>query len=233
MSTPVLLADSISKWYGNRSVLTSAMLRADAGAVTALLGRNGAGKSTLLKICSGTITGDSGRIVFLGEHFETPRLHRLARKGFCFLPSERPLLSRAIPLGRQLAAIAAMRSRGRLDEVIDTLSLGNLIHLHPETLSGGEIRRASVASAWLMAPKCLLADEPLRGIAPIDEELIIRILRDMASEGTAVVVTGHQSETLLNNADQVIWAVSGTTRLLGPPEKARADWQFNREFLGG
>ncbi len=233
MTDIILDAHSISKWYGDRSVLTSAMLRAEAGRVTALLGRNGAGKSTLLKICSGMIAGNSGRVVFRGELIERPSLHSMARRGLCFLPSERPLLSRAITVGKQLAAIAALRSPGKLDHVVETLSLGDLLHFHPETLSGGEVRRASVAAAWLMVPRCLLADEPLRGIAPIDEELIIRIIRSMAADGTAVVITGHQSETLLDNADQVIWVTSGTTRLLGPPDTARLDWQFTREFMGG
>lgn len=232
MPEPTLKADSISKWFGNRAVLTSAALEAHPGRITALLGRNGAGKSTLLKICSGVMAGSSGRVMFMGQHLESPRLHRLARMGLCYLPSERPLLSGSFRLGRQLEAISDLRSPGRLHEVVDALSLGNLVDLHPDTLSGGEVRRASIASAWLMAPTCLLADEPLRGIAPIDQELVVRILREMAAGGAAVVVTGHQTELLLDNSDDIIWATSGTTHPIGSPAEARGHWQFCREFLG-
>lgn len=228
----VLNVDCVGKRYGTRSVLSSASLRACTGQITALLGRNGAGKSTLLKISAGWIRADHGRVSFLGEPIERPTLHRLARLGLCYLPSETGLFSSTFPLGRQLEVIARRRSPYMLTEVVDTLELGRVLAQAPRSLSGGEQRRASIAVAWLMKPKCLLADEPLRGIDPLDQERLIAVFRRMAEAGAALVITGHQADMLLDAVDEVVWTTDGTTHQLGSPPAARENWQFRREFLG-
>jgi ABC-type multidrug transport system ATPase subunit len=228
----VLYADCIGKRYGLRSVLTAASLRAHSGRITALLGRNGAGKSTLLKISAGWMRADHGRVSYLGAAIERPRLHRLARLGLCYLPSETGLFSSTIPLGLQLEAIARRRSPQMLSEVIDTLELSRVLAQAPRTLSGGEQRRASLATSWLLQPRCLLADEPLRGIDPIDQERLMAVFQRMAVAGTALVITGHQADMLLDAVDEVVWTTDGTTHHLGSPPAARANWQFSREFLG-
>lgn len=228
----VLHADCIGKRFGERAVLTSASLWLSSGRVLALVGRNGAGKSTLLKICAGLVTADHGQIRWRGEWIERPRHHRMARRGLAYLPSERNLYTSSFPLGPQLDVVAKRRGSRRLTEVIETLELGGCLHQAPSTLSGGEQRRASVAVTWLLEPDCLLADEPLRGIDPKDQERIMRAYHAMAQEGCAIVVTGHQAEYLLHEADEVVWMTAGTTHHLGLPAAAREHWQFRREFLG-
>lgn len=76
----------------------------------------------------------------------------------------------------------------------------------------------------------LLADEPLRGIAPIDQELLGEIFHGMASEGCAVVVTGHEAASLLAFADHNTWCTSGTTYELGTPERALEHEAFRSEY---
>lgn len=79
MSAEVVLdLDSVGRSFGDRRVLTSATLRAEAGSVTALLGRNGAGKSTLLGIAAGVVTADYGRIAFKGRLVSRSSLPALA-----------------------------------------------------------------------------------------------------------------------------------------------------------
>jgi ABC-type multidrug transport system ATPase subunit len=230
--TFVLDADCVGKRYGTRSVLSSASLRVPGGQITGLLGRNGAGKSTLLKICAGWLRADYGRVSFLGQAMERPRLHRLARLGLCYLPSEGSLLSSAFPVGRQLEVIAGLRAPTPMDAVVDTLELGPVLGQAPQSLSSGEQRRASLAVAWLLQPKCLLADEPLRGIDPLDQERLAGVFRRMAAGGSALVITGQQANLLLDVVDEVVWATAGTTHHLGSASAARAHAQFGRDFLG-
>ena len=232
MSTE-LRADSIGKRFGSTRALTAASLSAHRGSITALVGRNGAGKSTLLKICAGWISADHGVLAYRGRTYARPRLHELARAGLCLFPAEQPLLSPSFPLGEQLRAVARQsRSTALLQEVIERFRLGSLLNLRPPALSGGERRRASFAAVELFTPYCLLADEPLRDLAPLDAELISTSLRSMRADGCAIVVTGHEMNSIFDLADEVVWVTAGTTRNLGKPTTARENWQFRREFLG-
>ncbi len=215
----LLVADCVGKRFAGRWVLSAATLRAVPGQVRALVGRNGAGKSTLLRIACGMLRAESGAVRIGGERIERPLLHRLAPRGVFYLP-EFHLLLRGCTLADQFRMIARMSGTADIGPVADVLRVADLLNRRPGQLSGGERRRAEVAAAVLRRPRWLLADEPLRGIAPLDAELITRAFRDLAAAGCAVVITGHEVEALFDAADHVTWCTDGTTHELGPPQAA-------------
>ena len=108
----------------------------------------------------------------------------------------------------------------------------HLLDRRPVSFSGGELRRAELALALARTPSVLIADEPYRGIAPADHDELTRLLRLMAADGCAVVVTGHEVPSLLAAADHVTWCTNGTTYELGTPAQARAHEGFRRGYLG-
>lgn len=227
----MLTADSIGKRYGTEWVLRAATLRAVPGEVRALIGRNGAGKSTLLRIAAGLLRADYGFVRCDDLVLLRPRLPALARRGLFVLP-DHDLLSNALSVGAHLELAAAAFSRARDEEIVDVLALRDHLRKYPWQLSGGELRRAEVAVAVARRPRFLLADEPLRGIAPIDAELLLQVFRGIAAEGCAVVVTGHEVHTLLAAVDHITWCTDGTTYELGPPRTAAANERFQRHYLG-
>ena len=81
-------------------------------------------------------------------------------------------------------------------------------------------------------PVCLLADEPLRNVSPMDAELLLQVFREIAHAGCAVVVTGHEVPALLAAVDHVTWCTAGATYEMGPPFMARTDHRFIRDYLG-
>jgi ABC-type multidrug transport system ATPase subunit len=216
--------------YGEKWALHSASLRATRGELRALLGRNGAGKSTLLRIGAGLITATSGTVSFNGKFRERPRLANLAREGLCFVP-DNDLLSNAFSVRQQLEFVAG-RSDHEIERVAERLTIASLLDARPAELSSGERRRAEVAFAMLRRPVCLLADEPLRNISPIDAEALLEVLKDIAHAGCAVVITGHEVPALLAAVDHVTWCTAGTTYEMGPPFMARTDERFMRDYLG-
>lgn len=228
---PILVADCVARSFGARGVLSAATLRAVPGEVRALFGRNGEGKSTLLRIAVGLLAPDGGSVFWEGEALERATLPALARRGLCFLPDE-GMLSPALPLGLQLAAFAQRFDGGDPDDAADRLRIRDLLAERPATFSGGERRRADLAAALVRAPRCLVTDEPFRGVAPQDAELMTAIHRELAAAGCAVVATGHEAPTLLAAADHVTWCVGGTTYELGTPAAALAHERFVREYLG-
>jgi lipopolysaccharide export system ATP-binding protein len=228
---PLLESDCVAKRYDGRQVLSSASLRAVAGRVTALVGRNGAGKSTLLRITTGSIAPDSGYVRLRGSTLLTVTLPRLARHGVFFLP-DRDLLHPGIPVGAQiLAAAAAFNTPVDLPMLTDLLGISGCIALRPRTLSGGERRRAEIAVALARRPDILIADEPLRGLSPIDAETIMQALSTFARSGGAVIVTGHEIPLLMPAVDHVTWCTAGTTHEFESPALAMADFAFRRDFL--
>lgn len=228
----VLEATGVGVAFGNERVLTSAGLRVEEGEVTALLGRNGAGKTTLLRVAGGRLRPDHGAVLFRGEASPSPRLAGMARRGLFFLP-ERGLLSAPVPLVAQLRAVAKRWSGRDPGEAAERFRLEELLDRRPRELSGGERRRAELATAWIRRPACLLADEPFLGIAPRDRALVSETLRGLAADGCGVVVTGHERQDLLEAADRVLWLRAGTTRELGTPAEAARHPEFVRGWLGG
>lgn len=225
----ILVADCIGKRYGNRWVLHSASLRATRGELRALLGRNGAGKSTLLRVAAGLISPDAGTVRFNGVARERVRMPELAREGLCFVP-DRELLSNSFTVRQQLAF--AGPDSNRIASTADRLEIAPLLDAKPFELSSGERRRAEVAFAMMRQPRCLLADEPLRNISPIDAEALLQAFKDLAHQGCAVVITGHEVPAILAAVDHVTWCTAGTTYEMGPPFMARTDERFMRDYLG-
>ncbi len=196
-----------------------------------VLGRNGAGKSTLLKIAAGRIAPDSGAVHYDGRVHLRASLRKFALLGLFYLP-DHDLLSNAFTVRRQLEMIRRRFDGGDVNDAAGRLDILDVLDRRPFRLSGGERRRAEVAAALVRKPTCLLADEPLRGIDPKDAEDITRVLSELAADGTAVVITGHEVSCLLEAADHVTWCTSGTTYELGPPAVATQHDQFRREYLG-
>lgn len=231
MTETVLQADSIGKRFGRRTVLSASTLWAREGRIVALLGRNGSGKTTLLKIAAGWMAPDWGLVIYRGERASRARLWRLARHGLFYLP-DRGLLSPAFTLRRHFDAVAHHAPEARVRDAVELLALADLLDRKRRTLSGGERRRAAVAVALARQPACLLADEPFHGIEPKDAEVLSDAFRSLARSGCAVVVTGHETPTLLDLADDVLWQTAGTTHALGPPGAALANDLFRRDYLG-
>ncbi len=227
---PILTAESVTKSFGGRRVLSSATLRAVPGELRVMFGRNGIGKSTLLKIAAGWIPADSGAVHFNGRVYLSARLWQLAAAGLFYLP-DHDLLSNAFTVRHQLEMIRRQFDGADVADAADRLGIASHLDKRPAQLSGGERRRAELAAVLVRRPTCLLADEPYRGIAPKDAEDLTAIFAALAADGVAVVITGHEVPTLLHAAHHITWCTAGTTYELGPPHIATQHDAFRREYL--
>lgn len=229
--TYALVADCVSKAFGQRKVLTSASLRAKAGEIRSIFGRNGEGKSTLMKIAVGWLQPDSG-IVRVGDTtFDRASLHALASHGVFYLP-DHDILAPTLPLGLQLRLFEHRYGRRPVADAARLARVEHLLDRTPTTFSGGELRRSEIALAIARRPTVLVADEPYRGITPADHDDLTGLFRALAAEGCAVVVSGHEVPSLLAAADHVTWCTSGTTHELGTSAQAAEHHAFRRDYLG-
>jgi iron complex transport system ATP-binding protein len=182
-----------------RPVLRGLDFGAEAGQLTAVIGRNGAGKTTLIKALAGLVAPQSGAALLDGSEIGGWERRRLARV-LAYLPQERlvhwALTARAVvALGRlpyqPFGAGESAADRAAIDSALAATDATHLAHRPVPELSGGERARVLVARALAQEPRVLLADEPAAGLDPAHQLTLFRHLAALAAAGRTVVVALH------------------------------------------
>lgn len=171
------------------------------GMSTVITGPNGAGKTTWLMTVAGLLPAKSGEIG-VAEYVRrglkgsplTWKSRELAdRIGFVFQNPEHQFVARTVAEELRVAPRVMRREvpEKRIDQLVESLRLGHVLNANPFTLSGGEKRRLSVATALVTAPEVLLLDEPTFGQDPHTFTELVWLLRRMADEGTTIASVTH------------------------------------------
>jgi putative ABC transport system ATP-binding protein len=201
----ILEARELSKAYTRGDVpflaVDKATLSARKGEFICIVGRSGSGKSTLLNMLAGLLTPDSGSIAFDGRAYgdmnddaisflRNTRLGYIMQ-GYSVLPNFTVLQNVIIP---HLLFKRDENPAEKALALLERVGIRRLSEQYPSRLSGGELRRVSIARALLASPDLLLADEPT---GDLDEETaseITRLFASIAEAGTAVVMVTHDSD---------------------------------------
>lgn len=171
------------------------------GKSTVITGPNGAGKTTWLMTVAGLLPAKSGEIG-VAEYVRrglkgsplTWKSRELAdRIGFVFQNPEHQFVARTVAEELRVAPRVMRREvpEKRIEQLVESLRLGHVLNANPFTLSGGEKRRLSVATALVTAPEVLLLDEPTFGQDPHTFTELVWLLRRMADEGTTIASVTH------------------------------------------
>jgi putative ABC transport system ATP-binding protein len=181
------------------------------GQLVLLLGASGCGKTTLLSALAALLTPARGSISLDGTEVTQLRGKALAEyrrrtvgvvyQAFNLIPSLNALDNVAVAAWN--AGDSGKVGRARARAVLDTLELTHRLKHNPSDLSGGEQQRVAIARALCMNPPLLLADEPTAHLDEIQVTGVLRLLRQAARPGRAVVVATHD-DRLLPLADQVV-----------------------------
>jgi ABC-2 type transport system ATP-binding protein len=190
--TPLVVADHLSKWYGQVIGLNDVSVSIPTG-ITGLLGPNGAGKSTLLKLLTGQLKPSKGTITVLGEPvWGNPRL--FFRIGFC--PEQDAFYDRMTGL-EWVAGLVRLNGLGEaasLAAARAALERVDLLDAANKKIGGyskGMRQRVKLAQALVHDPELLILDEPLSGMDPIARRRTIRLIKDWAREGRSILVSSH------------------------------------------
>jgi ABC-2 type transport system ATP-binding protein len=198
----------------------------DAGEVFGLLGPNGAGKSTTIGMLTTTIVPTSGSARLAGFDVATQPLEARAVSSVVFQDSvvDRALTGRRnLEIHARLWGVEPREAEGRMEEVIASLGLGDLVDRPVGTLSGGERRRLEIARALVSRPRVLFLDEPTVGLDPrIRAELLDVIEGLRARSETTILVTTHYLEEAERLCDRIAILHAGEIIALGTAEELRA-----------
>ena len=164
----------------------------EAGEVRGLLGPNGAGKTTLLRLLFGLVAPDAGHVELLERPLGPPDAVRLdGVGGFVEEPAFYPYLSGRVNLELLAELDGSGRARDRVDEVLERVGLAGREGDRVSGYSTGMRQRLGIAGALLRAPSVLLLDEPTSGLDPAGVREMGGMLRGLASEGVAVLISSH------------------------------------------
>jgi energy-coupling factor transporter ATP-binding protein EcfA2 len=223
-TVPLLDATGLDVGRRGQPVLSGVDLELGAGTSVALTGPNGAGKSTLALTLAGLLPPLGGRVrahpPLAGGAGDQPHAWRsrelVERIGVVFQEPEHQFLTSSVQAELEVGLRATGRlddaGRRRVEQVLERLRLDRLARANPFTLSGGEKRRLSVATALVTSPTLLVLDEPTFGQDALTWAELVRLLGDLLAEGRTVLSVTHDLAFVAAVADAEL-ALGGTAGL--------------------
>jgi ABC-2 type transport system ATP-binding protein len=197
-------------------VLRGLNLEVAQGEIFGFLGPNGAGKTTTIKAVTGLIRPDSGSITVCG----LPHDHADAKRRIGFM-AENPYYYSHLT-GREflrfhadLLAMDSSRVAGRIDEVVELVSMTGAVDRHMRTFSKGMLQRMGLAQALLGEPELLILDEPMSGLDPVGRRDVRDIILAQKELGTTVFFSSHIIPDVETICDTVAIVVEGEVRATG------------------
>lgn len=185
------------------------------GEIAAIAGSSGSGKSLLSSAILGILPGNAsvqGRMYYKGEPLTPKRQKKLRGREIALVPQSVTYLDPLMQTGRQADGHQRPRLTEKRKAVFRRLGLPDGTEkLYPYQLSGGMARRVLVASALITDAQLIIADEPTPGMSPQQAKETMRMFREMADAGKAVILITHDIDLAFEFADKVSVFYAGTT----------------------
>src|SRR5258707_12996320 len=224
----IISAVKVNKYFGDKHVLKDIDFEVRKREVVALIGPSGSGKSTLIRCLNGLEKATSGEINIHGHQLDPnlsiKQLSPIRRElgmvfqNFNLFPHmtvlqnviEAPLLVRKMPKDQAVALGEKLLAKVGLVEKRD---------VYPSRLSGGQKQRVAIARALAMQPRALLFDEPTSALDPELVGEVLKVMKDLAYEGSTMVVVTHEMQFARDVSDRVVFMSDGLIIEQGDPEE--------------
>lgn len=219
----ILKAEAITKKYFRRTAQSNFFYAVNETdfilkekAVTEIIGRSGSGKTTFMNMLAGLLSPSSGKVLF-----DDTDIYSLNDKKRSVLRNRQ---TGVVPQGQtgldnltvleniKLPCILYGKDdtvEDRAKALLEEMGIAHLADSYPPELSGGELRRLAIARALINRPSVLFADEPTGDLDDENTEIILKLFRKYADNGTAVLIVTHESEAQ-KYADEVYRMNMGT-----------------------
>ncbi|WP_086478415.1 ABC transporter ATP-binding protein [Arenibacter amylolyticus] len=192
----ILIADKVTKRYGDHLALNNLSLEIPRNSIYGLLGPNGAGKTTLIRIINQITYPDQGTILFDGQPLEAKHIAMIG-----YLPEERGLY-KSMKVGEQALYLAQLKgmskteAKAKLDYWFKRLDIGDWWNKKIQELSKGMAQKIQFIVTVLHQPKLLIFDEPFSGFDPINANLIKDEILRLKENGTSIIFSTHRMESV-------------------------------------
>ena len=224
--------------YGAVKAVKGINIEVKEGTVVALLGANGAGKTSTLQAISGLVEVESGKIIFEGKDITNKAPERITGLGIAQSPEGRQVFPDLTVLENlQTGAYSVKESKKIKDAYERVYAHFPILEERSKqiagTLSGGELQMLAIGRAIMACPKLLLLDEPSLGLAPLIVRDIFKIINDIRSEGTTVLIVEQNAFQTLKIADFGYAMALGEISVSGSATELMSDQALVEAYLGG
>ncbi|HYI60862.1 MAG TPA: ABC transporter ATP-binding protein [Acidimicrobiales bacterium] len=238
-SPPVVALADVRRRFDRVEALRGLSLTVAPGTITVLLGPNGAGKTTAIRMVTGALDADSGAVRVFGVDPSDPTHGEDVRRR-CGVVSAKPALYDRLS-GRDNLRYAAelygmgwsAATRQRVVEAATRFGIQGSLDAQVGGYSTGMKTRLALARSVLHRPDLLLFDEPTSGLDPESSQAVLRMIKEMAEDGTTIIMCTHLLLEAEGLAEQVVVIEGGLDIASGPPDELmRRYWPDDSVRLG-
>jgi ABC-type polar amino acid transport system ATPase subunit len=249
LGEPIVRAQGVEKYFGDNHVLRGIDLEVRQREAVMLIGRSGSGKTTFLRCVNFLEEPTVGSIEIDGLRVDADPLHARSRAhqeqmrqirtraGMVFqdfnLFPHMTVLDNCVEAPIRVSHVPRAEAVERAEAYLGKVGLAEKRDEYPARLSGGQKQRVAIARALSMEPKVLLFDEPTSALDPELIGEVLRVMEDLAHEGSTMIVVTHEMHFAREAADRVVFLEEGRIIEEGPPEKMldNPDDDRTRQFL--
>lgn len=210
---------NIVKKYKDKTVVNNINLNIKEGELFSLLGTNGAGKTTTIKMISTLIKQNSGTIKVLG--YDTIKDYKIIRNKINVSPQE-TAVAMNLTVYENLDFMANVyqieNKKDKIDNLIKTFKLEEVLKQKAKTLSGGYMRKLSIAISLINDPKILFLDEPTLGLDVLSRKELWNTINTLKGKIT-IILTTHYMEEAESLSDRVAIMNKGNIIKIGTPKE--------------
>ena len=233
----LLELDAIRVSYGQATALWDVSLSLAQGELLCVVGPNSAGKSTLINTIAGLMRIGAGTLKFDGEDISRLPAHKFCERGIALVPEGRRLFTEMtvrenLEIGSYLRAARLERARS-LEHVVSLFPvLAEKMEQPAGLLSGGQQQMVAIGRALMAKPRLLLLDEPSLGLAPSIVLDMFNAIRQIHSEGMAVLLVEQNVAMAMDVAQRAAVLEEGRIVAMGSPDELMAQPVLRRAYLG-
>ncbi|AJF64399.1 daunorubicin resistance protein DrrA family ABC transporter ATP-binding protein [Streptomyces vietnamensis] len=220
-TTYAVLSEGLRKRYGDVHALRGLDLAVPEGTVCGVLGPNGAGKTTAVRVLTTLVAPDGGSALVAGH--DVVRDPAGVRKRIA-VTGQYASVDGDLTGAENLRLFAKLlrAPRSRADELLERFGLTAAAGRPARTYSGGMRRRLDLAASLIVPPRVLFLDEPTTGLDPHSRNGIWDAVRELADQGTTVLLTTQYLEEADQLADDIVLIDEGRAAQHGTPAELKA-----------
>jgi len=238
VTNAILSARDVTLVIGGRTILDRVNLDVRPNEIVTVIGPNGAGKSTTFRMMCGLTQPDSGEVFLKNvDVTQWPMYMRAKQGGMGYLPQQSSVFAKLSAEDNlrgimQLLGFSRKRQKARIQELLDQFKIGHVRHTQAGRLSGGERRRLEIARCLISEPEIIMLDEPFAGIDPVTVQNIQVIIRELAQNGIAILITDHAAREILQITDRTYVVSEGKILVSGTTDEIVAHEEVKKKYLG-
>ncbi len=224
--------------YGAIDAVKEINLKVEQGQIIAILGSNGAGKTSTLKSISGIAKVSSGQILFEGKDITNLNPVKITKMGIIQSPEGRQIFPDLSVEDNLITGAFTLKNRKKIAEKLSYVyekfpRLAERKNQFAGTLSGGEQQMLAISRALMCEPKLIILDEPSLGLAPLIVQDIMKIIKEIKSNNTTVLIVEQNALQTLKIADYAYVLEIGEISVEGKGSELINDKKLIEAYLGG